>query len=88
MDEPTSGLHMADTERLLGIIDRLVEMGNTVIVIEHNLDVMAAADWIIDMGPGGGKLGGEVVAAGTPEEVALSERSLTGRCLAAALRRP
>jgi excinuclease UvrABC ATPase subunit len=81
MDEPTSGLHMADTERLLGIIDRLVEGGNTVVVIEHNLDVMAAADWIIDMGPGGGKLGGEVVAAGTPEEIALSERSLTGRCL-------
>lgn len=85
MDEPTSGLHMADIDRLLGIIQRLVEGGNTVVVIEHNLDVMAAADWIIDMGPGGGKLGGEVVATGTPEEVARSGAGATGRCLGEAL---
>ena len=81
MDEPTSGLHMEDTRRLLGLIDGLVEAGNTVIVIEHNLDVMAAADWIIDMGPGAGKDGGRIVAFGTPEEVAACERSLTGACL-------
>ena len=81
MDEPTTGLHMADVERLMGIINTLVEAGNTVIVIEHNLDVIAAADWVIDMGPEGGRKGGEIIAEGTPEEVAKVERSYTGRYL-------
>jgi len=81
MDEPTTGLHMADVERLMGIIDRLVEARNTVVVIEHNLDVIAKADWVIDLGPEGGKKGGEVVAEGTPEELAWCERSYTGRYL-------
>ncbi len=81
MDEPTTGLHMADVERLMGIIHKLVEAGNTVVVIEHNLDVIAAADWVIDLGPEGGKKGGEVIAEGTPEEVAKVDRSYTGRYL-------
>jgi excinuclease UvrABC ATPase subunit len=81
MDEPTVGLHMADIEKLLRIIDRLVEAGNTVIVIEHNLDVIRNADWVIDLGPEGGKRGGEVVAQGTPEDVAGAVGSYTGRYL-------
>jgi excinuclease ABC A subunit len=85
MDEPTTGLHMADTQRLLGLIDKLVEGGNSVIVIEHNLDVIKTADWLIDLGPDGGSRGGEVIAQGTPEEVARSERSYTARYLRAPL---
>lgn len=81
MDEPTSGLHVTDIERLIAVVDRLVDAGNTVVVIEHNPEFMAAADWIIDMGPDGGKAGGEVVAFGTPETVAGQPRSHTGRCL-------
>jgi len=81
MDEPTVGLHMADIEKLLRIIDRLVEAGNTVIVIEHNLDVIRNADWVIDLGPEGGKRGGEIVAQGTPEDVAGAVGSYTGRYL-------
>jgi excinuclease UvrABC ATPase subunit len=81
MDEPTTGLHMADVEMLMGIIDRLVEKQNTVIVIEHNPDVIKRADWVIDLGPEGGKKGGEVVAEGTPEDVAKVERSYTGTYL-------
>ena len=82
MDEPTTGLHPADIERLLGIVDRLIGGGNTVVVIEHNLDVIAAADWIVDLGPEGGKNGGAIVAEGTPEAVAAQHAtSHTGRYL-------
>jgi excinuclease ABC subunit A len=81
LDEPTTGLHFADVERLLEMLDRLVEAGNTVVVIEHNLDVIKTADRIIDMGPEGGEEGGLVVAQGTPEEVAAVEGSYTGRFL-------
>jgi excinuclease ABC subunit A len=78
LDEPTTGLHFADVQRLLQVLHRLVDAGNTVIVIEHNLDVIKTADWIIDMGPEGGDGGGYMVAAGTPEQVALAEGSYTG----------
>ncbi len=78
LDEPTTGLHFADTQRLLDMLGRLVEAGNTVVVIEHNLDVIKTADWIIDLGPEGGDRGGEVVAEGTPEEVARVKGSATG----------
>jgi excinuclease UvrABC ATPase subunit len=81
MDEPTTGLHMSDVGRLLDIMDKLVDSGNSVIVIEHNVDVIKNADWIIDMGPEAGHLGGEVVFEGTPEEIIHSERSLTGQYL-------
>jgi excinuclease UvrABC ATPase subunit len=81
MDEPTTGLHMSDIAHLLAIIDRLVDGGNTVIVIEHNLDVIRSADWIIDLGPEGGSKGGEVVFEGTPAELAKAKRSLTAQYL-------
>ncbi len=81
LDEPTTGLHFADVERLLDVLHRLVDAGNTVIVIEHNLDVIRCADYLIDLGPEGGDEGGEVVAVGTPEEVARVEASHTGRFL-------
>jgi excinuclease ABC subunit A len=81
LDEPTTGLHFADIQRLLTVLQRLVEAGNSVVVIEHNLDVIKTADRIIDMGPEGGEEGGELIAAGTPEEVAAVERSYTGRFL-------
>ena len=81
LDEPTTGLHFADVEKLLSVLHRLVDAGNTVIVIEHNLDVLKTADHIIDLGPGGGDAGGEIVASGTPEEVAANPRSATGEYL-------
>ena len=82
LDEPTTGLHFADVEKLLEVLHALVEQGNTVLVIEHNLEVIKTADWIIDLGPEGGTGGGEIVAAGTPEEVARVPRSYTGQYLA------
>jgi excinuclease ABC subunit A len=81
LDEPTTGLHMDDVKRLLDVLDALVEAGNTVIVVEHNLDVIKTADWVIDLGPEGGEAGGRIVAQGTPEEVAKVEGSYTGRYL-------
>ncbi len=81
LDEPTTGLHFADIEKLLGVLDRLVQSGNTVLVIEHNLDVIKTADYVIDLGPEGGTGGGMVVATGTPEEVAACEASHTGKYL-------
>ena len=81
LDEPTTGLHFADVQRLLDVLDRLVEAGNTVVVIEHNLDVIKNADWIIDLGPEGGDRGGEIVAEGPPEDIARSKRSYTGQVL-------
>ena len=87
LDEPTVGLHMEDVRRLIEILQALVEAGNSVIVIEHNLDVLKNADWLIDMGPGGGVGGGRVVAAGSPESVATQAKSVTGQFLAPMLRR-
>ncbi|MGA1501362.1 MAG: excinuclease ABC subunit A, partial [Candidatus Nanopelagicales bacterium] len=88
LDEPTTGLHFEDIRKLLGVLHSLVDKGNTVIVIEHNLDVIKSADWIIDMGPEGGSGGGSVVVEGTPEEVAAHEGSHTGRFLSPLLDLP
>ncbi len=81
LDEPTTGLHFEDVRRLLTVLSRLVDQGNTVLVIEHNLDVIKTADWLIDLGPEGGSGGGEIVAVGPPEVVAKEMRSHTGRFL-------
>jgi excinuclease ABC subunit A len=81
LDEPTTGLHFADIEKLLEVLQRLVDSGNTVLVIEHNLDVIKQADWIVDLGPEGGEAGGELIAEGTPEDVADVEESATGQYL-------
>lgn len=84
MDEPTTGLHMSDIENLLKLFDMIVSHGNTLVVIEHNLDVIKQADWIIDIGPDGGKNGGEVVFTGTPEEMIRNAKTLTADSLRAA----
>jgi len=81
LDEPTTGLHFADIEKLLDVLQRLVDAGNTVLVIAHNLDVIKQADRLIDLGPEGGEAGGEIVATGTPEQVAEVEESFTGQYL-------
>ena len=85
LDEPTTGLHFHDVKKLLDILNSLVNLGNTVVVIEHNLDVMKMADWIIDLGPEGGERGGRIVAQGTPEQVAQVKHSATGQALRRAL---
>lgn len=86
LDEPTTGLHSDDIKKLLAILNRIVDNGDTVLVIEHNLDVIKVADYLIDLGPEGGNLGGEIVATGTPEEVAKNKNSHTGEFLAKILK--
>ena len=85
LDEPTTGLHFDDIKKLLVVLGRLVDLGNSVLVIEHHLDVIKTADWIIDLGPGGGAAGGRVVATGTPEQIAALEDNCTGHYLRAVL---
>ena len=85
-DEPTIGLHVADIEKLMEVMYRLRDAGNTLIVIEHNIEVIKCADWILDLGPEGGGAGGRIIAGGTPEQVAASEKSYTGRFLKRILR--
>ena len=85
LDEPTTGLHFDDVRKLVDVLQRLVDLGNTVLIIEHNLDVIKQADWIIDLGPEGGQGGGRIVAQGTPEHVARSKKSYTGQALARVL---
>ena len=87
LDEPTTGLHVADVDRLVQVLSRLADAGNTILVIEHNLDVIKTADWIIDLGPEGGDGGGRIVAEGTPEEVAQVPQSFTGQYLKPLLQR-
>ncbi len=82
LDEPTTGLHFADIRRLLEVLNQLVDQGNTVVIIEHNMDVIKTADWVIDLGPEGGNEGGRVIASGTPEDVAQQDKSFTGQYLA------
>jgi excinuclease ABC subunit A len=86
LDEPTTGLHFADVKKLMEVLQKLVDAGNTVALIEHNLDVIKCADWVIDLGPEGGDRGGEIVAAGTPEQISRTEGSWTGRFLKRALK--
>jgi excinuclease ABC subunit A len=81
LDEPTTGLHFADIQKLLDVLHRLTDAGNTVIVIEHNLDVIKSADWLVDLGPEGGHEGGQIIASGTPEQVAQMSASYTGQFL-------
>jgi excinuclease ABC subunit A len=87
LDEPTTGLHFEDVKKLLEVLHELVDKGNSVVVIEHNLDVIKTADWLIDMGPEGGDLGGNVVICGTPEEVARHAPSHTGQYLKKVLKK-
>ncbi|MBU1090125.1 ATP-binding cassette domain-containing protein, partial [Patescibacteria group bacterium] len=86
LDEPTTGLHFDDVKRLIEVLQRLVDAGNTIVVIEHNLDVLKSVDYLIDLGPEGGYAGGEILASGTPEEVAKVKRSFTGQYLKKMLR--
>jgi excinuclease ABC subunit A len=86
LDEPTTGLHFHDIEHLLEVLHRLRDRGNTIVVIEHNLDVIKTADWVIDLGPEGGDGGGEVIATGTPEDIARNSHSFTGQYLKPLLR--
>ena len=88
LDEPTTGLHFDDVRKLLDVLQRLVSLGNTVLIIEHNMDVIKQADWIIDLGPEGGEAGGRVVVQGSPESVARSKKSYTGQVLARVLSIP
>jgi excinuclease ABC subunit A len=88
LDEPTTGLHFADIAQLLSVLQRLRDEGNTVIIIEHNLDVIKTADWVVDLGPEGGDGGGRVIAVGTPEDVAANKASYTGHYLRASLATP
>ena len=88
LDEPTTGLHLDDVRVLIQVLDRLVDAGHTVVVIEHNLDVIRSVDWVIDLGPEGGEAGGELIAVGTPEDVAQVEESFTGRFLQGVLPAP
>ncbi len=81
LDEPTTGLHFADIHNLLNVLNRLADMGNTILVIEHNMDVIKCADWIIDMGPEGGDAGGQIIAEGRPEEIVETPQSYTGQYL-------
>ena len=81
LDEPTTGLHFADVDKLLSVLDKLTDAGNTVVVIEHNLDVIKRADHVIDLGPDGGDRGGTIIATGTPEDIAACETSYTGQFL-------
>jgi excinuclease ABC subunit A len=81
LDEPTTGLHFDDVKKLLDVLHRLTDLGNSIIIIEHNLDVIRNADWIIDLGPEGGEEGGRIVAQGTPEQVARVKKSYTGQAL-------
>jgi excinuclease ABC subunit A len=87
LDEPTTGLHFEDVRKLLEVLHALVEQGNTVVVIEHNLDVIKTADWVIDLGPGGGVNGGRIVVEGTPEAIAAEPKSFTGQYLKPLLER-
>ena len=87
LDEPTTGLHVADVDRLVQILHRLAEAGNTILVIEHNLDVIKTADWIVDLGPDGGDAGGQIVAEGTPEQIVKVKKSFTGQYLKPILER-
>jgi excinuclease ABC subunit A len=81
LDEPTTGLHFADVQKLLDVLNRLVNLGNTIVVIEHNMDVIKNSDWLIDLGPEGGDKGGKVIAIGTPSQVAANAKSYTGQYL-------
>ena len=88
LDEPTTGLHFADIKQLLEVLHRLRDQGNTIVVIEHNLDVIKTADWIVDLGPEGGSGGGQIIATGTPEQVAKVKSSHTARFLKPILEKP
>ena len=87
LDEPTTGLHFHDVQQLLKVLQRLRDHGNTIVIIEHNLDVIKTADWIIDLGPGGGEYGGKIIAEGTPEQIIKNKKSVTGKYLVKELKK-